>query len=115
MVLLGALPKLGELVASLPQPVVGGASLRCFATVAMVGISLLRRAALDHGDNLLVAAAAIGVGMLPVVAPRIHHRFPQWWQLVFGSTSTAALVVALVLHLAFRRGRRRAEGTSIAA
>ncbi|WP_235095284.1 hypothetical protein [Streptomyces sp. A1-5] len=34
--------------------------------------------------------------MLPVVAPRIHHRFPQWWQLVFGSPSTAALVVALV-------------------
>ncbi|MCK7627128.1 hypothetical protein MUU72_29220 [Streptomyces sp. RS10V-4] len=44
-------------------------------------------------------------GMLPVVAPRIYHRFPEWWQLLFGSPSTAALVVALGLHLAFRRGR----------
>ncbi|WEB38722.1 hypothetical protein MOV08_05005 [Streptomyces yunnanensis] len=32
-----------------------------------------------------------------------------------GSSSTAALVVALVLHLAFQHGRRRAEGASAAA
>ncbi|KUL35051.1 uracil permease [Streptomyces sp. NRRL F-4489] len=107
MMFLGTLPKLGELIASLPRPVVGGASLICFATVAMVGVDILRRAGLDRGDNLLIAAAAIGTGMLPVVAPRIYHAFPQWWQLVFGSPSTAALVVALGLHLLFRR--RRAE------
>ncbi|MGG2460812.1 solute carrier family 23 protein [Streptomyces sp. RGM 3693] len=114
MVFLGTLPKLGELIASLPQPVVGGASLMCFATVAAVGINILRRAGLDQGDNLLIAAAAIGAGMLPVVAPHLYHRFPQWWQLVFGSPSTAALVVALGLHVAFHHGRRRAEGASAA-
>ncbi|MFE3773570.1 solute carrier family 23 protein [Streptomyces sp. NPDC059122] len=114
MVCLGTLPKLGELIASLPHPVVGGASLMCFATVAAVGIDILRRARLDRGDNLLIAAAAIGTGMLPVVAPRIYHRFPEWWQLVFGSPSTAALVVALGLHFVFHHGRRRAEGASAA-
>ncbi|MFJ9852939.1 nucleobase:cation symporter-2 family protein [Streptomyces sp. NPDC101150] len=107
MMFLGTIPKLGALIAALPQPVVGGVSLMCFATVAAVGIGILRRAGLDHGDNLLIAAAAIGAGMLPVVAPRIYHRFPEWWQLVFGSPSTAALIVAFALNVLFPPGRRR--------
>ncbi|MEU9111495.1 nucleobase:cation symporter-2 family protein [Streptomyces sp. NPDC048483] len=110
MMFLGTVPKLGALIAALPQPVVGGASLMCFATVAAVGIGILRRAALDEGDNLLIAAAALGAGMLPVVAPRLYHRFPEWWQLILGSPSTAALTVAFGLNAVFHHGRRELRG-----
>ncbi|MFG2140016.1 nucleobase:cation symporter-2 family protein [Streptomyces sp. NPDC048650] len=107
MMFLGTIPRLGALIAALPGPVVGGASLMCFATVAAVGIGILRRAGLDRGDNLLIVATAVGTGMLPVVAPRLYHRFPEWWQLIFGSPSTAALIVAFALNLLFHHGRRR--------
>lgn len=106
MMLLGTVPALGELIASLPPPVVGGAALLCFATVAAVGIGILRRAGLDQADNLLIAAASLAAGLLPVVAPRLYHHFPQAWQLIFGSPSTAALTVAFTLNLAFHHARR---------
>ncbi|MEV0700256.1 nucleobase:cation symporter-2 family protein [Saccharopolyspora sp. NPDC050389] len=106
MIVLGAIPKLGEFIAALPEPVIGGISLLNFATVTAVGVNILRRAGLDRGDNLLIAAVSIGVGMLPVVAPEIYHRFPGWWQLIFGSPSVAALIVAFTLNLAFHHTRK---------
>jgi xanthine/uracil permease len=38
MVLLGLLPKIGAIVAAIPAPVLGGASVVLFATVAVIGI-----------------------------------------------------------------------------
>lgn len=101
LVVLGLVPKLGEVVASLPGPVVGAAGLVMFAMVASIGMGVLRKVDFEGNHNLLVVAVAIGVGMLPVVAPRIYHGFPAWAQVIAGSAITSATLVAFGLNLLF--------------
>ncbi|NGY60245.1 purine permease [Lentzea sp. NEAU-D13] len=107
LVLLGLIPKLGEIVAALPGPVVGAAGLVMFATVAAVGMGILRRVDFEDTGNLLIIAVTIGVGLLPVVAPKIYQAFPAWAQVIGGSAITSAALTAFVLNLLFNHTRRR--------
>ncbi|WAL68612.1 nucleobase:cation symporter-2 family protein [Amycolatopsis cynarae] len=117
LVVLGLVPKIGGLVAALPGPVIGAASLVLFAMVAMVGISTLRRAELDRGHNLTIAATALGVGLLPVFVPHFYHAFPTAVQVIAGSGITDAAVVAFALNLLFNHTCRKpaAEDTESGA
>jgi xanthine permease len=111
LVALGLVPKLGEIVASLPGPVIGAAGLVMFATVTAVGINTLRAVKFEGTDNLLIVAVSIGVGMLPVVAPTIYHAFPAWVQIIGGSAITSATLTAFLLNLLFNHtpGRKRSQ------
>ncbi|MGW3623292.1 nucleobase:cation symporter-2 family protein [Streptomyces sp. NPDC000880] len=101
LVALGLVPKLGEVVAALPGPVVGAAGLVLFATVTMVGINTLRRVDLTDGHNLTIASVSLGVGLLPEVANGIYDGFPSWAQISTGSGITSAAVTAFALNLLF--------------
>ncbi|MFF5302343.1 nucleobase:cation symporter-2 family protein [Streptomyces sp. NPDC013161] len=109
LVVLALIPKLGELVASLPGPVIGAAGLVMFATVTAVGINTLRKVEFDGTSNLLIVAVSIGIGMLPVAAPTIYHSFPTWVQIIGGSAITSATLAAFLLNLLFNHtpGRRK--------
>lgn len=109
LVVLGAVPKLGAVVAGLPQPVVGAAGLVMFATVAAVGINTLRKVEFEGTNNLLVVAVAIGAGMAPEVAPDLYSRLPDGLQIVLGSPVTSATLVAFGLNLAFNQVRRKSS------
>ncbi|MFJ5102142.1 nucleobase:cation symporter-2 family protein [Streptomyces sp. NPDC088554] len=113
LILLGLVPKLGEIVASLPGPVIGGAGLVMFATVTAVGIDILRTVEFEGTGNLLIVAVSLGVGMLPVAAPTIYHAFPAWFQIIAGSAITSAALSAFLLNLLFHhtgsRGRTPAS------
>lgn len=115
LVVLGLIPKLGEIVAALPGPVVGAAGLVMFATVAVIGVSVLRRVDFEHTGNLLIVAVTVGVGLLPVVAPKIYHTFPAWAQVIAGSAITSAALTAFGLNLLFHhtRGRVPAAGGQV--
>ncbi|MFI8812422.1 MULTISPECIES: nucleobase:cation symporter-2 family protein [unclassified Streptomyces] len=115
LVLLGLIPRLGELVAALPGPVVGAAGLVLFATVTMVGVNTLRRVDLDRGHNMTIAAVALGAGLLPEVSEGIYDGFPSWAQIVVGSGITSAAFTAFLLNLLFHhtswgRGTPKAGG-----
>ncbi|MET7339492.1 nucleobase:cation symporter-2 family protein [Nonomuraea sp. NPDC005650] len=107
LLLLGLVPKLGEVVAALPGPVVGAAGLVMFATVTAVGIDTLRKVKFEGTNNLLIVAVSIGVGMLPVMAPSIYHAFPTWVQIVGGSAITSATAAVFLLNLLFNHTPRR--------
>ncbi|MGN5635760.1 nucleobase:cation symporter-2 family protein [Streptomyces sp. AC154] len=119
LLVLGLIPKLGALVAGLPQPVVGAAGLVMFATVATVGIGTLRTVDFDGTHNLLIVAVSIGAGMAPEVAPDLYSRLPEGVGIVLGSPVTSATLVAFGLNLAFNgRGPkhvRRAEPVDVPA
>ncbi|MFC1441455.1 nucleobase:cation symporter-2 family protein [Streptacidiphilus sp. N1-10] len=115
LVLLGAIPKLGAVVASLPGPVIGAAGLVMFATVTAVGINTLRTVRFEGTDNLLIVAVSLGVGMLPVVAPSIYHGLPQWFQTIAGSAITSATLTAFALNLFFNHLRLGRPGDAPSA
>ncbi|MFD6947035.1 solute carrier family 23 protein, partial [Streptomyces roseolus] len=109
LVLLGLVPRLGALVAGLPQPVVGAAGLVMFATVAAVGVGTLRKVDFEGTHNLLIVAVSIGVGMAPEVAPDLYSRLPDGIGIVLGSPVTSATLLAFFLNLAFNGGTSRRD------
>ncbi|OLR92002.1 nucleobase:cation symporter-2 family protein [Actinokineospora bangkokensis] len=108
LVLLGLVPKLGQVVAALPGPVVGAAGLVMFAMVASVGVRTLGKVQYDGTKNLFIVAVAVGIGMVPVVAPGFYRGFPGWAQVVLGSAITSATLAAFVLNLVFNHTKRAA-------
>ncbi|MFI0509340.1 nucleobase:cation symporter-2 family protein [Streptomyces sp. WSLK1-5] len=101
LVLLGLLPKLGAVVAAVPAPVLGGAGLVMFGTVAAGGLRTLARVDFRGNHNLTVVAVSVAVGVLPVGVPTLYEKFPDWFQTVMNSGISAGCLTAIVLNLLF--------------
>ncbi|MFD5427673.1 nucleobase:cation symporter-2 family protein [Streptomyces sp. NPDC127084] len=101
LVLLGMLPKLGAIVASIPVPVLGGAGLVMFGTVAATGLATLSRVDFRNRHNLTVVGVSVAVGILPVGVPDLYAKFPNWFQTLMNSGISAACFTAVVLNLIY--------------
>jgi xanthine permease len=109
LLLLGLFPKLAAVVASIPPPVLGGAGLVLFGTVAAAGIQTLSKVELTDNRNLIIVAAAIAVGVIPAALPEFYDGFPEAVRIVFESGITAASVAAIALNILFNLVGRRPE------
>jgi xanthine permease len=109
LVALGLVPKLGAIIASIPLPVLGGAGLALFGTVAASGIRALSRVDYDGTSNIIIVAVAIAMGVLPIASPTFYEHFPPWFQTIFDSGISAAALTAVLLNLLFNGMRRDAE------
>ncbi|MGO1949736.1 MAG: solute carrier family 23 protein [Mycobacteriaceae bacterium] len=108
MIVIGLIPKAGAVVAAIPGPVLGAASLALFANVALVGIQTLGKADLSDNRNAAVMTISIGLGMLVAFKPDIALLFPEWAQVFFASGVTTGSIAAILLNLLFFHvGRRR--------
>jgi NCS2 family nucleobase:cation symporter-2 len=103
LLLLGVLPRLGFLVASIPQPVLGGAGFVMFGMVAATGIRIL--GGVDYTDqrNLIVVALAVGVGMIPTIMPTLFAALPAAFSTIFGSGIVLCAITGVVLRAVFAR------------
>ncbi len=101
LVILGLIPKVGAIVADLPNPVIGGAATVMFAMVTAIGIQTLHTASFDGNHNLLIVAVSLAVGLIPTIQPAFYQHFPQNFQVIFGSSITATVIVVFVLNLVF--------------
>lgn len=101
LVFLGLVPKLGAVVAVIPAPVLGGAGLIMFGTVAASGLRTLAQVDFRAGQSLTVVAVSVAVGMLPVGVPKLYEKFPDWFQTVMNSGISAGCLTALFLNLLF--------------
>jgi NCS2 family nucleobase:cation symporter-2 len=111
LIALGLAPKLATVVASVPQPVLGGAGIAMFGMVAASGIRILAGARLGERQNLLVVAVSIGIGMIPLAAPAMLDQVPGWAAPFARSGITLAAIVAVALNALFNgtTGSRSAE------
>ncbi|MFJ3662659.1 nucleobase:cation symporter-2 family protein [Streptomyces sp. NPDC090119] len=116
LVLLGLLPKLGAMVAAVPAPVLGGAGLVMFGTVAASGLRTLASVDFRDNHNLTVVAVSVAVGMLPVGVPTVYAKFPDWFQTVMNSGISAGCLTAIALNLLFNHlpGRKPEEAPALA-
>nr|WP_225955108.1 nucleobase:cation symporter-2 family protein [Kibdelosporangium phytohabitans] len=113
LVILGLFPILGEVVARVPAPVLGGAGIVMFGTVAAIGVKMLAKVAFDNNGNLMVVAVSLGIGLIPTAVPTIYEHFPTWFRTVMESGISAGAVSAVVLNLLFNhfRGKKKAAGS----
>jgi uracil-xanthine permease len=102
LVVLGLLPKMAALVESLPTVVLGGAGLVMFGMVAATGIRILGGVDFTHKrKNALIVAISIGVGMIPLVAPKYSQWMPHAIHPLIESGILLASVSAVLLNLFF--------------
>ncbi len=101
LVTLGLLPILGRVVAAVPTAVLGGAGIVLFGTVAASGIRTLAKVEYKNNMNLIIVAASLGFGMIPIAAPAFYDKFPDWFATIFHSGISSAAVMAILLNLLF--------------
>ncbi|KOU00692.1 uracil permease [Streptomyces sp. NRRL F-5755] len=110
LIVLGLCPVAASVISLVPLPVLGGAGIVLFGSVAASGIQTLAAAAMDKGENALIVAASVGIGLIPIAAPRFYHDFPKDMLVVLDSGISTGCIVAIVLNLTFNHfGKRRAE------
>ncbi|MEU8674560.1 nucleobase:cation symporter-2 family protein [Streptomyces sp. NPDC048560] len=101
LLVLGAFPVLGAVVSLVPMPVLGGAGIVLFGSIAVSGIRTLSEAGLDDSSNIILVAVALGAGIIPLAAPAFYAGFPAWAQTVLGSGISAGALTAVLLNLFF--------------
>jgi len=98
LALLGLFPVIGGLLQAIPKPVLGGATLVMFGTVAAAGVKILATLQLDR-RNMLIMAVSFGVGLGVSMVPQALAQLPELLRNVFGSAVTTAGLAAIALDL----------------
>lgn len=101
----GLIPKFSSLLTTIPQCVLGGATISVFASIAMTGIKLITTAPLSY-RNTTIVGLSIAVGMGVTQASGSLAQFPDWVTTIFGKSPVVlATLGAVVLNLVLPRSR----------
>lgn len=101
----GIMPKFSGLLTTIPQCVLGGATVSVFASIAMTGMKLVASAEMDYRNSSIVGlAAALGVGVSQATAAL--STFPEWVTMIFGKSPVVlATLIAVVLNIILPKAR----------
>ena len=95
LLIAGLVPKFSALLTTIPQCVLGGATISVFASIAMTGIKLITTQEMNFRNTSVVGlAVALGVGVTQASASLA--MFPAWVTTVFGKTPVVIATVAAV-------------------
>lgn len=95
----GLIPKFSAILTTIPQCVLGGATVSVFASIAMTGMKLISQAKLNYRNSSVVGlAVALGMGVSQASASL--ETFPQWVTMIFGKSPVViATLVAVILNI----------------
>ena len=95
----GLVPKFSAILTTIPQAVLGGATISVFASIAMTGMKLVVSEEMNYRNTSIVGlAAALGIGIADSTAA--ISTFPEWFQVIFGQSPVViATVVAVALNI----------------
>jgi uric acid transporter len=111
LIILGLIPKLAQIVASVPPFVLGGAGLVMFGMVTATGIRILAGVNLEEKpNNLLVVAVSIGFGMIPIVSQQFFGQLPHFLGPLLHSGILLASISAVALNAYFNGAPSLATG-----
>jgi xanthine permease XanP len=82
----------------MPKPVLGGATLIMFGTVAVAGIKILSEAGL-HRRNMLIVAISLGMGLGVAAVPEVLRELPKALHNIFESPITVGAFCAIILNI----------------
>ena len=98
MLAAGFLPKFGALMTTIPQPVLGGATVTVFAAITMSGIQLLTEQPMNYRNKMIVGISlAMGVGIESV--PSILQFCPQLLRNILGSSLMVSFLIVFLLNM----------------
>lgn len=94
----GLIPKFSALLTTIPQCVLGGATVSVFASIAMTGMKLITSEDMNYRNTSIVGlAAALGMGISQASAALA--TFPSWVTMIFGKSPVVlATLIAILLN-----------------
>lgn len=108
--LLGLVPIVGGVFQALPQPVLGGATLVMFGSIAVAGLSIVASAGLDR-RSMIIVAVSLGLGLGVVYVPEIFNGKPDLIKNLFGSAISTGGLTAILLSWLLPQSQTLAEET----
>ena len=103
LIILGLFPAIGGFFRSLPNPVLGGATIVMFGTVAAAGVNIIASMGRLGRREILIIAVSLGVGLGLAFVPEVLSQTPKAIQQIFGSAITSGGLTALILNLVLPR------------
>lgn len=109
LLLAGISPKFAALLTTIPQCVLGGATVTVFSTIAMTGMKLIASQDLTARNTTIVGlSAALGVGISQ--ASEALSQFPEAFTMVFGQSPVViATIMAVLLNLILPKEKSKNE------
>lgn len=101
LVLLGVFPAVGIVFSLMPSPVLGGATLLMFGTVAAAGIRIIASQTINRKATL-VMAISFSLGLSVELVPEILSQLPSTVQSIFSSGITTGGLAAIISNLVIR-------------
>lgn len=100
LVILGLFPVVGFVFSLMPEPVLGGATLLMFGTVAVAGIKIIATQNIDR-HAMVVLAISFSLGLGVELMPDILKHFPESVKSIFSSGITTGGFAAILSNVAF--------------
>jgi len=98
LIIAGFIPKVGAVIAAMPNSVLGGASVIMFGMIVGAGIKLLSDVDLNR-RNMLIIALSLGIGLGLSAVPDALKEFPNWLSLLLKTGLLPAALIAVVLNM----------------
>ena len=99
LMIAGFVPKFSGLLTTIPQCVLGGATISVFASIAMTGIKLIFQEEMNF-RNTSIVGLSVALGMGITQASESLAAFPEWVTTVFGSSPVVvATLMAILLNV----------------
>jgi len=101
LILLGLFPAVGLVFSLMPEPVLGGATLLMFGTVASAGIRIIAAQTIDRKATL-VMALSFSLGLSVELVPEILSQLSETVRNIFSSGITTGGVTAILANALIR-------------
>lgn len=101
LVILGLFPAVGLVFSLIPEPVLGGATLLMFGTVASAGVRIIASQPIDRKATLVIALS-FALGFSVELVPEILCQLPQTAQNIFSSGITTGGLTAIISNALIR-------------
>ncbi|MBR2637235.1 MAG: purine permease [Bacteroidaceae bacterium] len=101
LVILGLFPAIGLVFSLMPEPVLGGATLLMFGTVAAAGIRIIASQNIDRKATLVIAIS-LSFGLSVELVPEILSQLPESIRTIFSSGITTGGLVAIIANATIR-------------
>lgn len=100
LLIAGLTPKFAGVMTSIPQCVIGGATISVFAQITMTGIRLITLDEMSVRNSTIVGlGVALGIGITQIPIEGLQY-FPEWFIMVFASSPVVlAATVVFVLNI----------------
>lgn len=102
LILLGLVPKVGTLFATIPAAVIGGGGLLMFAMIFSSGAAIFHRSVELTRRNLIILAVSLALGLGVELRPEVLAGLSAAARSLFGSGLITGGLAGLVLNLALR-------------